>query len=104
MKKLCDVVISADDTEVITTFYDRFGFTMPNDLKEAINAFKEKQTLFTQRDLIKQLTIGLVNIKDETFIKLFSQVLEGCKKTACQLQFEDDIDEMLTADNNKQEE
>ena len=101
MGKLNDVVIGVNDVECIEKFYENFGFTMPNKLKDAIKAFEGEQTLGTQRELRKQLTLAITEIDDPTLNKLFKPVIDACRESGCEMQFEDDIDDMLTVDKDK---
>ena len=95
MKEPNSITISATDVDCIIKFYENFEFTVPEPLMDAIDAFKADETLLNQRELTKQLTIAITEIEDETLQKLFEPVIEACRKSACQLQFADDIDDLL---------
>ena len=101
MKEPTSVTISASDVDCITKFYENFGFTIPEPLVDAIDTFKEDQTLLNQRELTKQLAIAITEIKDETLVELFKPVIDACRETACRYQFADDIDKMLTVDSEE---
>ena len=95
MKEPTSVTISSSDVDCINEFYKNFGFEMPQELADAIEAFKDEETLINQRELTKQLTIAITNIEDPTLKSLFEPVIGACRKSACELQFADDIDNML---------
>ena len=101
MQQLREVVIESSDTDVITKFYENFKLEMPKPLKDSIDNFKKEQSLLTQREFKKQLVIALDSLEHAELKTIFEPVLEACHKNACALQFEDDIDKMLTVDEEE---
>ena len=96
------MVIEPQDVECVYKFWDNFGFKMSDSLKDALENFKADPTIVTQRELRKQLTIATTAIKDEALAELFKPVLEACHEKAVEMQFEDDIDEMLQVDPDEE--
>ena len=102
MTKLNELVICVSDIECIEKFYTNFGFTMPEKLKKAVKGFEQEQSIETQRELKKQLTIAITEIDDPTLNRLFKPVIDACRESGYEMQFEDDIDDMLAVDKESE--
>lgn len=98
-----EVTLGAQDVENVEVFFKHYGIEIPQYLQEQIDLFKsvEKYTIDMQEGFRNQLARALVSVKNPIMEdELFKGVISKCDKVWFDAQFDSDVEEVLSEDNN----
>lgn len=102
-EELADIELK--DLEVIDRFFSHFDLTTPDYLTKAITEYTAEQTLETEKNLKMNLLKSVIDNKDkvEGLDELFRPVINACGEMAYNLEFDKDLEEILTQDPTPEE-
>ncbi len=91
-----EMVIGPNDTEAVVKFFDHFGITMPKTLKKSIEEFKKDPNLDTQKKLVLEVNRAITGENSiDKLDEMFKDIVEDAERTAYELDFNDQVEDML---------
>ncbi len=94
-----EMVIGPDDIEPVKKFFDHFSIEMPEELKKSMGEFKNNPNLKTQKRFVIEVNRAISGENSiESLDEMFKPIVECAKETAYDLEFNDEIGELLRED------
>ena len=91
-----EMVIGPNDTQAVEKFFDHFGLKMPPELKKSMDAFKKDPNLKTQKKFVIEVNRAISGKHSiDALDEMFKPIVECAKETAYELEFSDEINDML---------
>ena len=95
-----EMVIGPNDTQAVEKFFDHFGLKMPKELKKSMDEFRKDPNLKTQKRFVIEVNRAISGKHSiDSLDEMFKPVVEHAKETAYELEFSDEINEMLEEDS-----
>ena len=99
-----EMVISPQDTDAVQKFFDHFNLKMPEELKKSMKEFKDKPDLKTQKRFVIEVNRAISGEHSiEGLDEMFKPIVECAKETAYDLEFTDQVTEMLSEEPTPEE-
>ena len=100
-----ELVIGPDDTEAVTKFFDHFDLKMPKVLTETLEAFKKDPNLKTQKKFVVEVNKAITEGFDIVALdEMFEPIVACANEVKYDLQFSDEMTELLKEDSTPQSE
>ncbi len=100
-----EMVIGPGDVEAVTKFFDHFDIKMSSTLTETLEAFKNNPNLKTQKQFVVEVNKAITEEHDIVALdKMFEPIVECAKLIKYDLEFSDEITELLEEDSTPQSE
>lgn len=99
-----EVILDSKDAEIVEKFFQHFNLSIPEHLREAIDAFNKDANIDTQEKFKLALTSSVKMLKDD-FVKIdeiFEPVVMACDETSYNLQFDKDFHKVLSEESEEQ--
>lgn len=96
-----EMVIKPEDTEAVKKFFEHFSIKMPKELKKSLDAFKKDPNLKTQKKFVIEVNRAISGEHSiETLDEMFKPIVECAKETAYDLEFSDEMTDLLKEESN----